>query len=214
MTGSYLWILLYSLHRLFLCLPFSRSILCLNRLVLLLFNLTSILTPLIVLVCLGADIQALAILTHGKIRLCFSEIRTYELWVSLDSLVAILHRGWETQQLDEAGSAVGVAAGIFWCALDHFAIRLHGTWPICFFELLVPQFTSFFCFGWVDIGVLLRADLGLFSGTEFCQYLWSAVFGEGGLVVGDGGSQVAQLFVCSANATKSSAANLLEYSRI
>jgi hypothetical protein len=169
---------------------------------LLLLNLSSILTTLVVLRSFSANIQTLVVLAHGKVSLSLSQICTDELGVALDRSITILHGGGEAKKLDEACSAIGVAARVFRGALDHLAVGFNCGRPVCFLELLIAEFTSFFGFGWVDVRIAFLDDLCFFSSTEFGKNIWSTMFGERALIVVDGTRKVSQLLIRCTDATE------------
>jgi hypothetical protein len=172
---AYLWVALDALHRLLLRLAIPCGVLCLQGLGLLLLDLTSVLATLVVLHGLGARVDALVVLLHDKVGLGLAQVRADELDVALDGLVAVLDRRGEGEQLDEASSAVRVSSGVIGRALDHLAVGLNSSRPVCLLELGIAELTGLLCLLWVDVRVTLCLDLGLLCCTKLCENLGCAV---------------------------------------
>lgn len=134
---TYLWVPLDSLSCFSLSLTRTSAELSLKRLLLLLLNLSLVGAILIVLLCFGADIQALVVLLHGKESLSLSQVGSDELGVSLDGLVTVLDCLRERHQLDQGGRAVAVAAVVIRRTLGHLRVGLDRAGPVSFLELLV-----------------------------------------------------------------------------
>jgi hypothetical protein len=169
---------------LLLCLSFSSGKLGLQSLGLLLINLSRILTVFIMLHSLHTDIQTLVVLSHGKVRLRLSEIRSNELWIPFDGFVAVIHRRREAQQLDEARCSIGVASRILRGTLDHLGIGFDCSRPVGIFELLVAQLASLLGLFRINVRFLFGLDVSLFRGAELGQNVGRAMLGKGALVIG------------------------------
>lgn len=89
------------------------------------------------LLCFGADIQALVVLLHSEESLSLSQVGSDELGVSLDGLVTVLDCLGERHQLDQGGCAVAVAAVVIRSTLRHLGVGLNRAGPVSFLELLV-----------------------------------------------------------------------------
>jgi hypothetical protein len=193
-SATYLRVILNALHRLLLSLTSTSTELRLQTLLLLLFDLTSV-SSVILLSSLGKGINSTVILLHSNESLTLAHVRTDELGVAGNSLVAVLHGLRERHQLDQSGGTVRVAAGILGRALGHLGKGVDGTGPVGFLEFLLAELAGLFSKGGIDVGVLLGSDLGLLGGAELGQGLGGAVLHEGLVVVFDGLGEVTQLLV-------------------
>src|SRR5699024_5179719 len=117
-------------------------------------------------------------------------VRTDELGVPADSLVAILHCLRERHELDECCSSVGVATSILGSPLRHLREGIDRCGPVCLLEFLLSQFAGLFGLCWVDVGILFSSNLGLFGIPELGQSIRSTVLSERPVVVLDGLSEI------------------------
>ncbi|KAF2644638.1 hypothetical protein P280DRAFT_176184 [Massarina eburnea CBS 473.64] len=199
MTGSCrmatIRVTLDTLHSLLLGLTLACRVLCLQSLLFLVADLTSVLPVDIRFHGLGAHIDTLVVLSHRKVRLCLTQVCSDKLGVALDSLVAIRNGRRERKELDEAGSTVGVATCIVGCTLDHLAVGFDSRRPICFLELRVPKRTCLLSLLWVDVCVLVCRDLGLFCRAKLGEHFRCSVLGLCLLVEEDGVGEVALFLV-------------------
>lgn len=203
---TYLGVVLDSLHGLLLGLAGTGAELSLQALLLLLVNLTSVGT-IVVLGRFRAGVKSLVVLLHGDQGLGLAHVGADELGVALGGLVAVLNSLREGHQLDEGGSPVGEAAGVLGRPLDHLSEGLDGTRPVRLLELLLTQFTGLLGLGGVNVGLLLGLVLGLLGVAQLSQDVGCAVLSERLVVVLDGLGKVAQLLVCSTDSSESPADN-------
>ena len=198
---TYLGVVLDSFHGLLLRLAGASAELSLQALLRLLFNLPSK-RAIVVLLCLSAHIQCPIVLLHRHQSLRLAHVRTDELGVPADSLVAILHRLRECHELDERCSSVGVATSILGSPLRHLREGIDRCGPVCLLEFLLSQFAGLFGLGWVDVGFLFSSDLGLFGIPELGQSIGGAVLSERPVVVLDGLSEITELLIGGTNPGK------------
>lgn len=200
--ATYLGIVLDPLHGLLLGLTSTGAELGLQTLLLLLFELAGVF-PVVVLLGLGADIQGSVVFFHRHQGLGLTQVRTDELGVAGNRLVAVLHGLRESHQLDEGSSAVGESSGIGGCPLGHLRESIDSSGPVALLELLLPEFTRVLGGGRVNVGLLLCLVLGLFGVAELRQSVGSTVFGERLVVELDGLGEITFLLVRSADSRES-----------
>ena len=169
-----------------------------------LLDLPGVLPILVMQSGLRTNIDTLAVFAHSEVCLRLSQICSDEVRIALDSLVAILNRGWKFEEFDEAGSTVRVSSRVFGRPLDHLRVCLNCSGPVCLLEFGITKFASLLCLFWADVGFLLGCDLGLLRCTKLSKDFGRAVFCLRLLVVENGVSEITQLLVGGADARKCS----------
>lgn len=175
---TYLRISLDTLGSLLLRLTSACTVLRLQGLLLLLFNLAGVLSFRVVLPGLLEDVQDPIVLLHGLQSLGLADIGADELGITLEGIITVLHSLRESHELNKSSSTVGETTGVVRSALCHFCEGINCTRPVSFLELLLAQFAGLLSLGRVNVCITLGLDLGLLGIAELRKDIRCAVLGE------------------------------------
>lgn len=101
-----LGVALDALHRLFLRLPIATGELCLEGLLLQIFDFARVGSSFVVFHRFGADVGAFVVFFHSEVGLCLAEVGTDEFRVALNGFVTVAHCAGEGHEFDKGGGAV------------------------------------------------------------------------------------------------------------
>lgn len=110
-----------------------------------------------------------------------------ELDIHLDSLIHILQRLWESDQLHVSSGAIVVSFRVRRITFDAFRVILDGASKVSGFKLDVSFFTRNCALLGVNIGLAIFFGLEALNFTQFVEDIGCAVLGERLLIIFNGG---------------------------